>query len=854
VGIIDQVEISGVGRSSNWVWASYMQVASNQPFLAYNTFATGAPQAPIIANQAATNIAPTSAWLTGYLSSTGTAPTTVAVYYGTQDGGAPTSGLWQATNVWSQDAWAAGSFPSFHATPLTTDTFYYYRYAAWNSVGTNWAGTSSNVLVGTVSVTAPDPSASENGDTGTFRISRGATATNEPTTVFYRFTGSAVLNTDYTLTPAGTNLTLAPGVASADITVNPLADLTNPSDTVVTLELLPGYFAAGTATNASVTISNVTPPAAHAVTSLTWTDSVSGAWDSFNTNHWSPTFVPANGDSAFITNAFANNVDVDYAAVDFTGANALNALTLGNPTAGKTNSLLLGPGDTLQYNGYLSINTGGRLVVGTGGTFSETTAYNEQHFSVNGGALVLTGGAIINGAEFNVNNGAYTQTAGTNTSGYSMYLAAGAGQNATMNISGGTLKNNNFDFIAQAGNSTLNLSGGELLVWRDAYIGTGGGTHTWTISGGKFAQGVFGSGGGDLQFGLTGIGSGSVTVTQTAGVVTTTALHLFRNATYNLIGGGVTNGAMLINGTVNQTGGIMFNNFEGYFGNAANVTGVYNLVSGTLNMRGMHIGDVSNSVGTLTATSGVTITTSVSEGPNGTVAIAIGALSGSGEGNLVLQGLTGNWLSCVIINQTGKLQGWGTLSGTAYGIMNGKVIADGYGTDQTLNLTGRVLTNSLPNTTDKGWYARNHGKLLLAPVAVTAATTYNVGQNPNDAAINLVNSAQLVFTGLAGGGSLTGAVLAVDRPEASVAESKVGAWEFGLTSATFASCTLTIRYDATVLPGRDAEFSLLHWTGSAWVGVPATIDSANHLVTASNLTELGRFMLVYPCGTVFKIR
>jgi hypothetical protein len=331
-GLIDQFEISGVGRSSNWVWASYMMVASNQPFLAYSPYATG-PVPPSINNQAATNIATTSAWLNGHLSSAGSAPTTVAVYWGTQDGGAPTSGLWQATNTWNEGDWASGSYPTFQATPLTPDTFYYYRCAAWNSAGTNWPTTSANFLAGEVAVTAPDASASESGDTGTFRISRGATATNEPTTVSYRFTGSAALNTDYTLSPAGTSLTLAPGVASTDITVNPLLDRSNTNDTVVTLELLPGNFALGVSSNASVTITNVTPPTTNYFSCLT--NGQNKTWS--DPTAWTPNGVPTIYDTVTITNqipwagGWALTLDAGWAA---------DTINASNTTAGMNSHVL----------------------------------------------------------------------------------------------------------------------------------------------------------------------------------------------------------------------------------------------------------------------------------------------------------------------------------------------------------------------------------------------------------------------------------------------------------------------------------------------------------------------------------
>ena len=44
---------------------------------------------PVIQNLPATNVTAASAWLNGYLVSTGQASVTVSVYWGATDGGAP---------------------------------------------------------------------------------------------------------------------------------------------------------------------------------------------------------------------------------------------------------------------------------------------------------------------------------------------------------------------------------------------------------------------------------------------------------------------------------------------------------------------------------------------------------------------------------------------------------------------------------------------------------------------------------------------------------------------------------------------------------------------------------------------
>ena len=72
-GRIDEVRVSGIDRGSNWVWASWLNMASNAMFNSY-----GAPDnggRPVIVNSNAT-VQFTSATLNGYLSSTGLATDT----------------------------------------------------------------------------------------------------------------------------------------------------------------------------------------------------------------------------------------------------------------------------------------------------------------------------------------------------------------------------------------------------------------------------------------------------------------------------------------------------------------------------------------------------------------------------------------------------------------------------------------------------------------------------------------------------------------------------------------------------------------------------------------------------------
>jgi len=121
-----------------------------------------------------------------------------------------------------------------------------------------------------VSISAPVPTASEGGATGTFRLTRtGSTAA--PLTVYTDITGSATTGADYTLSPAADTATAATlevftipaGSATRDITLTALSDALQEGPETVVMSLVAGgtYIATGPQT-ATITIddANTTLP------------------------------------------------------------------------------------------------------------------------------------------------------------------------------------------------------------------------------------------------------------------------------------------------------------------------------------------------------------------------------------------------------------------------------------------------------------------------------------------------------------------------------------------------------------------------------------------------------------------
>jgi hypothetical protein len=134
VGLIDEVRIEGVARSSNWVWACYMNMASNSFF---NTPFTVLPLSSPVANLAPTGITTNSATLNAYLS----APVTnfaVTAYWGTINGGTNVAAWTYSASVGSWTNVALTNI-AYQAGGLSAGTNYFYAFRATNATTNVWA-------------------------------------------------------------------------------------------------------------------------------------------------------------------------------------------------------------------------------------------------------------------------------------------------------------------------------------------------------------------------------------------------------------------------------------------------------------------------------------------------------------------------------------------------------------------------------------------------------------------------------------------------------------------------------------------------------------------------------------------
>ncbi len=295
---------------------------------------------PIIYTMAPTNVTATSATLCGYLHAAGDPAAAVSVVWGDSDGGAPTSGLWQFTNAWPAGAWATYDFPSTNVTLPASDRIYYYRFVAENSASSSWAAESEYFLGGDVTVGAAGPATEYGLVPGTITVHRASgAATAEPITVHYEIGGTAVEGEDYVLIPAGRSVTIEAGQTSAQIVVQPLADLDGGegSETVV-LSLLTGKYGIGTPSGNTVAITDM------AVVSGLNTTVGAGDWN--DGSRWSQWRRPAAGDA----------VEVRHNLQITASSEAMQSLTVSNATLTAVNwaTVLRAVDIALQSNGVIT--------------------------------------------------------------------------------------------------------------------------------------------------------------------------------------------------------------------------------------------------------------------------------------------------------------------------------------------------------------------------------------------------------------------------------------------------------------------------------------------------------------------
>jgi len=194
----------------------------------------------------------------------------------------------------------------------------------------------------------------------------------------------------------------------------------------------------------------------------------------------------------------------------------------------------------------------------------------------------------------------------------------------------------------------------------------------------------------------------------------------------------------------------------------------------------------------------------------------------------------------------GLVQGWGVLPFTGTLKSNGRIVAQGYGTDRDLDLSAFTsFQNTLDNPVGgtNGWYATDHGRLLLPTLALPASGTTYWGEQGD---LDLVNAVRIVTSGTAGG-NLNVMLLASDRAELEYTTgSLVSVYDFQPAGFGFGdgTATLTFRYDdagAAALGLAEADLRLYHFTGSQWLDVTASVDTVAKTITSLAMDSFSMF-------------
>ncbi|MCE5340242.1 MAG: PEP-CTERM sorting domain-containing protein [Planctomycetaceae bacterium] len=290
--------------------------------------------------------------------------------------------------------------------------------------------------------------------------------------------------------------------------------------------------------------------------------------------------------------------------------------------------------------------------------------------------------------------------------------------------------------------------------------------------------------------------------------------------------------------TFNQTGGTVTTG-ELAVGKAG-TTGIYNLTGGTINGIYWSTNFKIGAIGSAKA--------SIKSEFNLGNAVSTGTITGSADASL--------YIDC----RNSSLNGWGVIqagskTSTASRLFNdGTIKADGFGIDRTLDVSNynRVVSNSgvsgAVNTGTNGYYAVNHGKLLLPSVTVAAGNgAYNWGEDAARSVTSLVNSVRVTFTN-ASEGSLDIALLANDRTDVVAYDGKtfIGIWSFA--QMTFDNANIAFRYDEALAAGLgidEESLNIFKLEGTNWVALASTVDSINNRITA-NVDEFSVFAVGVP--------
>ena len=340
---------------------------------------------PIVETWASTNEN-----LQGYLMATGTAATTVYLYWGGTDCGT-NKNLWYTNTVLAAPQ-AIGPLNVPVSAPFS---HVYYRFYATNAAGDHWATTNGLFLQSmTLTASAPVPTASKQPyAAGQFQISRVDTSTS--VAVNYSISGTLSNGLDYAwLTNA---LTMNAGQSNATLNVLPMGRWYTNDQTVI-LSLGAGSYVVGSPNSATVTVSGTAAPDG----TNTWLGGTPTLASSWSSGH-----VPTNTDSILLGGWGAQG-DLTW---DSTMTHTVASWTQTTNFANTVTLMTTFPGYSTVFT---NLTVAGDMTV-NGGVWCHAANSNQQAYRLAltvGGNLTMGSNALFNlsGLGYCVSNGPGTGT------------------------------------------------------------------------------------------------------------------------------------------------------------------------------------------------------------------------------------------------------------------------------------------------------------------------------------------------------------------------------------------------------------------------------------------------------------
>lgn len=482
--------------------------------------------------------------------------------------------------------------------------------------------------------------------------------------------------------------------------------------------------------------------------------------------------------------------------------------------------------------GPATLNQSGGIINGNG---SVSYPQARQYFYIRPSGIYYLSGGFNGMWALGMSGGLLNMSGGAIDAGYDLEMLSGT---PVATFTGGTATFRGLN-LASAGTATVNINTGGTVTLTGAlntFIGGGVGTATATLNGGV----------------INTSGGANALVTDIGGLLDVVS------GTVSGIGN-----LTLRGGTFRQSGGSVTHSYDSHIGAVTGKSATFELSGGTHTGRNFLLGASFNGVSVSAGGGGTALLTggtlTVNGNPADSVGIYISHPSDALPSTLTLKGTTLAGNAGINIAPLGTFQGYGTVGIGAGRQLNssGRIIADGDGIDRTLDFTSYsgTLSNPVDNASDKGWFAVDHGKLVLRAVTVPAAGSVNWGESAADTDPDMINSLRITSTAGVTAGTLTAALLADDRSDVAPAVAALAALNppfssataglFDLDLGTFAfgtgSLTLQARYDHTAIPPEFpiGQLGLYLYNGTTWANVLGTVDTVNYRITSAAITSLG---------------